>query len=288
MTRAKPPDWNRIEAQADQVLSEVFSEVDTLIGACEDRPSTARPAAMAQTASHRSNRPAELILVAGALVAAGLVGGLWFILGRPKLAPQALPAAQQSARAARVEQGVLDSYRRETDVLAARLKSAPAPVVSDPFSGPGGIAVLPSIPAFRLPRVQAATSGALAAPLRIPPAPPGFSLYPAPLLPGPRLLAPPTDDALLIPTPLTTPTSRTAISTAPVAPAPISQEPIFSGTIEHNGATATALIRIGDQFRDYTVGSPVRDGWVVAEIRADRVILKRGSQKRTLNLGGDS
>jgi hypothetical protein len=68
----------------------------------------------------------------------------------------------------------------------------------------------------------------------------------------------------------------------------INREPVLVGIVARDGGEPGAVIRTGEQFRDTSVGTVLRDGWTVAEIQTNRVILKRGTQRRTLELGGDS
>ncbi len=294
MARPKPTSWQAIEAKADLVIADVFYEVDELLATTDHPPERQSDAAPAATRPlFGPQRSSELLLAGAALCAAGLVVGLWIALLGPKPAPvptsvQPIPAAEQALVA---EQTILKDYRHETEALAAKLNRLPLNAAKDPFGAPGSFSA--STPDFQpLPQIRSVSlmrRPSLNAPmLRLPPAPPTFIAS----LPVPTSISSP------IPTPGSTRTAALPVLPPPtmtlpgpmvptsMAPAPV--QPILVGVVEREGQSPTAVIRLGEELRDCTVGTTIRGGWVVGAITINRVILKRGGQSRTLNLGGDS
>ena len=293
MARPKPTSWQAIEAKADLVIADVFYEVDELLAATDHQPEQQSEAVPAATRPlFGPQRSSELLLAGAALCAAGLVVGLWIALLGPKSTPvptsvQPFPAAEQALVA---EQTILKDYRHETEALAAKLNRLPLNAAKDPFGAPGSF--LASTPDFQpLPQIRSVSlmrRPALNAPmLRLPPAPPTF-VAPLPVptsIPSPMPTGP-TRTAALPVLPPPTVTLPGPMVPASIAPAPV--QPILVGVVEREGQLPTAVIRLGEELRDCTVGTTIRGGWVVGTITINRVILKRGGQSRTLNLGGDS
>jgi hypothetical protein len=53
------------------------------------------------------------------------------------------------------------------------------------------------------------------------------------------------------------------------------------------GTKRTALFQQGAGFKEVKAGEQLNDGWVVQEIQPNQAIMKKGSQTRTVSLGGN-
>jgi Type II secretion system protein C len=308
MTRPDPTSWNAIEATADNVMADVFSEVERLLG-----PTDSYSAPSPQVATHvgSSRRRSEWLMLGAAFCAAGLVGTLWITVLAPKMwvpkvsAVHPIPTPAEIAQ--KNEAAILENYQREMDSLAVKLKQNQPLTGRDPFSSPlttpTNLAM--AMPMLRpLPQLQV-----LSAPrpvsrpsiLRLPPAPPTISSFTAPanlpvvpvpsrqtrmILPPPGVLNLPTNLPSLPPAPESG--SRTSgLSTPAPAPRFAPAEPLLVGIVEEDASTRVAVIRIGENLKDYSIGATLKEGWTVTEIQANRVILLRNGKTRTLVLGGE-
>jgi hypothetical protein len=314
MTRPDPTSWNAIEATADNVMADVFSEVERLLGPAEAYREASPPVA---TQIGGKRRRSEWLMLGAAFCAAGLVGTLWMTVLAPKMwTPKAStvpPVATPAEIAKKNEAAILENYQREMDSLAVKLKQNQPLTGRDPFSSPlttpTNLAMampmlrpLPQLQALSAPRPVSRSSI-----LRLPPAPPTISSFTAPanlpvvpvpsrqtrmILPPPGVLNLPTNLPSLPPAPgsgsasgsASTSSSFSSISPAPrIAPA----EPLLVGIVEEDASTRVAVIRIGENLKDYSIGATLKEGWTVSEIQANRVILLRNGKMRTLVLGGE-
>lgn len=304
MTRPDPTSWNAIEATADNVMADVFSEVERLLG-----PTASYTTESPQPPTHRGNasrRRSEWLMLGGAFCAAGLVGALWMTVLAPKMWPPkvstVVPLATPAEIAKKKEAVILENYQREMDSLAIKLKQNQPRTGRDPFSSPmttpANLAM--AMPMLRpLPQLQA-----LSAPqpisrpsvLRLPPAPPTISSFSAPanlpVVPVPsrqaRMILPPPG-VLNLPTnlPSLPPAPMSSLSNPSPTPRLVSAEPLLVGIVEEDATTRVAVIRIGENLKDYGVGATLKEGWTITEVQAKRVILLRNGKTRTLVLGGE-
>jgi hypothetical protein len=311
MTRPDPISWNAIEATADNVMADVFSEVERLLGPTEAYRESIPQAAPQVVGGTR--RRSEWLMLGGALCAAGLVGALWMTVLAPKMwlpKVSSVPAVPTPAEIAKKnEAAILENYQREMDSLAVKLKQTQSLSSRDPFSSPlttpTNLAM--AMPMLRpLPQLQALSAPSPApklSVLRLPPAPPTISSFTAPanlpvvpvpsrqtrmILPPPGVLNLPTNLPSLPPAPGNGSGSASS-SFSNLAPAPriAPAEPLLVGIVEEGASTRVAVIRIGENLKDYGVGSSLKDGWTVTEIQANRVILVHNGKMRTLILGGE-
>ncbi len=306
MTRPDPTSWNAIEARADNVMADVFSEVERLLG-----PTASYTAASPQPATPlgSARRRSEWLMLGGAFCAAGLVGALWMTVLAPKMwlpkVSTVRPVATPAEIAQKNEAAILENYQREMDTLAVKLKQNQPQTGRDPFSSPlttsTNLAMampmlrpLPQLRALSEPRPVAQPSI-----LRLPPAPPTISSFSAPAN-LPVVPVPSRQTRMILPPPgvLNLPTNLPSLPPAPAggmssfanpAPAPhlSPAEPLLVGIVEEDATTRVAVIRIGENLKDYGVGATLKEGWTISEVQAKRVILLRNGKMRTLVLGGE-
>lgn len=271
---SRPSSLQDLETQADMVVSDVFGEVEGLL---KEPVHTSIPGTGVRTEQARPTRrrATEFVLITGSALAAGITAVLWWRqLHPPTFAPAPVTAVGPSASST-LEQTVLNSYKSETERLANQLRKLPAQPRKDPWQSPRPVAaIVPWTGIAALPRLQPPLPALPS--LRLPPAPPGTTIQ---------------TSNFQIPT-STTLTSVPPVAilqvppAAPMVPPPVlSTEPVLAGVVEADGTNPTAIIRIGEQLRDYTSGKEVKDGWLVSQIQNDRVILKRNGQTRSLQLG---
>jgi hypothetical protein len=307
MTRPDPTSWNAIEARADNVMADVFSEVERLLG-----PTASYTEARSQPATTqlgRARRRSEWLMLGGAFCAAGLVGTLWMMVLAPKMwLPKAAtvpPAATPAEIAKKNEAAILEQYQQEMDSLAVKLNQNQPQTGRDPFSSPlttsANLAM--AMPTLRpLPQLQVLSAPrpvAQSSILRLPPAPPTISSFSAPanlpvvpvpsrqtrmILPPPGVLNLPTNLPSLPPAPTS---GMSSLATPSLSPRLMPAEPLLVGIVEEDATTRIAVIRTGENLKDYGVGAILKEGWTISEIQAQRVILLRNGKVRTLVLGGE-
>ncbi|MBC7879794.1 MAG: hypothetical protein H7Y37_00530 [Anaerolineae bacterium] len=308
MTRPNPTSWNAIEARADNVMADVFSEVERLLGPTASY-TTESPQSPMHSGSSSSRRRSEWLMLGGAFCAAGLVGALWMTVLAPKMWPPKVstvaPVATPAEIAQKNEAAILENYQREMDSLAIKLKQNQPKTGRDPFSSPLTTSenLAMAMPMLRpLPQLQALSAPRLVSRpsvLRLPPAPPTISSFSAPanlpvvpvpsrqtrmILPPPGVLNLPTNLPSLPPAPASGVSSFSNSSPAPrLAPA----EPLLVGIVEEGETNRVAVIRIGENLKDYGVGATLKEGWTITEVQAKRVILLRKGKIRTMVLGGE-
>lgn len=264
---SRPSSLQDLETQADMVVSDVFGEVEGLL---KEPVHTSIPGTGVRTEQARltPRRATEFVLITGSALAVGITAVLWWGQLHPHtFAPAPVTAVGPSASST-LEQTVLNSYKSETERLANQLRKLPAQSRKDPWQSPRPVAAIaPWTGIAALPRLQP----------------------PLPALPSLRL--PPPLVATIQTSNFQIPTSPPVAilqvpPAAPMVPPPVlSTEPVLAGVVEADGTNPTAIIRIGEQLRDYTSGKEVKDGWLVSQIQNDRVILKRNGQTRSLQLG---